>query len=79
MASDDLVLGLDRPIHETTIAPSILGKSPKTTIQSECSSNSVLSQTPCLASGFKTKLSQEFSKSVANRIKAPQRLSSKRV
>ena len=64
-----------RPIHKTTIAPSSLGKPPQTAIQSEVSPKSSLSQSACLAVGFQTKLSRKFSESVADRIKAPQRLS----
>ena len=51
----------------------------KTAIQSKVSSKSTISQSPCLASGFETKSPQKFSKSVAERIKARQRFSSRRV
>ena len=51
----------------------------KTAIQSKVSSKSTISQSPCLASGFETKSPQKFSKSVAERIKARQRFSSRKV
>ena len=76
MARDKLVLGPDRPIHKTTTTPTTLGNPFQITIRSKVSSKSTISQPPCLASGLETKLPQTFSESVAEGIKAPQRLSS---
>ena len=66
----------DRSIFKSTTISSTFGK-PQTTIQSKVSPKCTISQSPCLASGHNTKLPQKFS--VAERIKAPQRLSSRRV
>ena len=79
VARDVLVLGSHRPFHKTSTISSTLGVSSDTTVQSEISSKSSLSQPSCLASGFETKSPQKFSSTVAERIKAPQRLSSRRV
>ena len=79
MARDELVLRSDRTFHKTSTASSTLGNSSQTAIQSKVPSKSTISQSPCLASGFKTKSPQKFSKSVAEGIKAPQRFSSRRV
>ena len=79
VARDELVLGSHRPFHKTSTISSTLGVSSETTVQSEISSKSSLSQPSCLASGFETKSPQKFSSTVAERIKAPQRLSSRRV
>ena len=49
------------------------------TIQSKIPSKPSLSQSSCLASGLETKSPQKFSSTVAERIKAPQRFSSRRV
>ena len=65
--------------HKTSTTTSTLGNSSQTTIQSKVSSKSTISQSSCLASGFETKSPQKFSESVADRIKAPQRFSSRRV
>ena len=79
VARDELVLGSTRTFHKTSTITSSLGNSSQTTIQSEVPSKSPIPQSACLASGFKAKSPQKFSKSVAERIKAPQRFSSRRV
>ena len=48
-------------------------------VQLQVPSKSPASESACLASGFKAKSFQNFSKSVAERVKAPQRFSSRRV
>ena len=79
MARDELVLGPDRPNQKATTTPTTLGKSPQTSIQSEISPKSILSEPLCLASGLETKLSEAFLESMTNTIEEPQGLSSRRV
>ena len=79
MARDRLILGSNRTLHKTSTITSTLRNSSQTAFQSEVPSKSPISQSACLASGFETKSPQKFSKSVAERIKAPQRFSSRRV
>ena len=79
VARDELVLGSNRTFHKTSTITSTLGNSSQTAVQSEVPSKSPIPQSACLASGFKAKSPQKFSKSVAERIKAPQRFSSRRV
>ena len=79
VARDELVLGSDRFFHKTSTTSSTLGNYSQTTIQSKVSPKSTISQSSCLAPGLKTKFSQKISESVAEKIKAPQRFSSRRV
>ena len=79
VARDELVLGSHKPFHKTSTVSSTLGVASETTIQSKIPSKSSLSQPLCLASGLETKSPQKFSSTVAERIKAPQRFSSRRV
>ena len=79
VARDELVLGSHRPFHKTSTVSSTLGVASEATIQSKIPSKSSLSQSSCLASGLETKSPQKFSSTVAERIKAPQRFSSRRV
>ena len=79
VARDELVLGSHRTFHKTSTVSSTLGISSETTIQSKIPSESSISQSSCLASRFETKSPKKFSSSVAERIKAPQRFSSRRV
>ena len=79
VSGDELVFGSSRTLHKTSTITSTLGNSSQTAFQSEVPSKSPISQSACLASGFETKSPQKFSKSVAERIKAPQRFSSRRV
>ena len=77
VARDELVLGPDRFFHKTSTSTSTLGNSSQTAIQSKVSPKSTIPQSSCLASGLENKFSQKFS--VAERNKAPQRFSSRRV
>ena len=61
VARDELVLGPDGSFHKTSATASAVANSSKTTIQSKVSSKSTISQSSCLASGFKTKSPQKFS------------------
>ena len=79
VARDELVLGSHRPFHKTSTVSSTLGVASEATIQSKIPSKPSLSQSSCLASGLETKSPQKFSSTVAERIKAPQRFSSRRV
>ena len=79
VARDELILGSNRPFHKTSTITSTLGNSSQTAFQSEVPSKSPISQSVCLTSGFKTKSPQKVSKLVAERIKVPQRFSSRRV
>ena len=79
VARDELVLGSHRPVHKTSTVSSTLGVASEATIQSKIPSKPSLSQSSCLASGLETKSPQKFSSTVAERIKAPQRFSSRRV
>ena len=79
VAKDDLVLGSNRTFHKTSTTTSTLRNSSQTAIQSKVSPESLISEPSCLARGLQTTISQIFSESVAERIKAPQRFSSRRV
>ena len=79
VARDELVLGSDRTVHKTSTASSPLGNSSQTTVQPQVPSKSSVLESTCLAPGFKAESPQKFSKSVAERVKAPQRFSSRRV
>ena len=68
-----------RTFHKTSTTTSTLVNSSRATIQSKVSPKSTISQSSCLASGLEAKFSQKFSESVAERIKATQRFSSRRV
>ena len=79
VARDELVLGSDRTVHKTSTTSSPLGNSSQATVQPQVPSKSSVLESTCLAPGFKAESPQKFSKSVAERVKAPQRFSSRRV
>ena len=79
LAHDALVLGSSESIHQTPITASSLASSVKTTIQSQIPSESVVSESSCLAPRHHSESLESFSEQVADRIKAPQRLSSRRL
>ena len=78
-AHDALVLGSSESIHQTSITASSLASSVKTTIQSQIPSESVVSESSCLAPRHHSESLESFSEQVADRIKAPQRPSSRRL
>ena len=77
VARDQLVLGPDRLINETSIASSSLGKSPKTTVQTFHQNLQYLNLHVWHLDSRPNYLKN--SQSVSERIKAPQRLSYRRV
>ena len=79
VARDALVLGSSGSIHKSTPTATIVGDSVETTPQQQIPHESGVSQSPCLASGFEKQSSGRFSAEVAERIKAPQRESSRKV
>ena len=79
VAHDALVLGSSESINQTSITASSLASSVKTTIQSQIPSESVLSESSCLAPRHHSESLESFSEQVAERIKAPQRPSSRRL
>ena len=79
VAHDALVLGSGESVNQTSIAATSLASSVKTTIQSQIPSESVVSESSCLAPGHHSEPLESFSEQVADRIKAPQRPSSRRV
>ena len=79
LARDELVLGSNRTFHKTSTTTSTLGNSSQTAVQSKVSPKSSISEPSCLAPGLQTSISQKFSESVAERIKTPQRVSSRKV
>ena len=76
---DALVLGSGESVNQTSIAATSLASSVKTTIQSQIPSESVVSESSCLAPGHHSESLESFSEQVAERIKAPQRPSSRRL
>ena len=79
VAHDALVLGSGESFNQTPIAATSLASSVKTTIQSQIPSESVVSESSCLAPGHHSESLESFSEQVAERIKAPQRPSSRRL
>ena len=79
VAHDALVLGSGESVNQTSIAATSLASSVKTTIQSQIPSESVVSESSCLAPGHHSESLESFSEQVAERIKAPQRPSSRRL
>ena len=77
VAQNALVLGSSESVNH--IATASLASSAKATIQSEVPSGSHVSESPCLASRHHSESLESFSEQVADRIKAPQRRSSRRV
>ena len=71
VARDELVLGSNGTFHKTFTTTSTLGNSSQTAVQSQVPSKSPVSESTCLASGFKAKSPQKFSKSVPERVKVP--------
>ena len=79
VAHDALVLGPSESINQTSITASSLASSVKTTIQSQIPSESVVSEFSCLVPRHHSEPLESFSEQVAERIKAPQRPSSRRL
>ena len=79
VAHDALVLGSSESINQTSITASSLASSVKTTIQSQIPSESVVSESSCLAPRHHSESLESFSEQVAERIKAPQRPSCRRL
>ena len=79
VAHDALVLGSGEPVNQTSITTTSLASSVNTTIQSQVPSESVVSESSCLAPRHHSEPLESFSEQVADRIKAPQRPSSRRV
>ena len=79
VAHDALVLGSGESVNQTSIAATSLASSVKTTIQSQIPSEPVVSESSCLAPGHHSESLESFSEQVAERIKAPQRPSSRRL
>ena len=79
VAQNALVLGSSQSVNQAPIATASLASSAKTTFQSEVPSESHVSESACLAPGHHPESLASFSEEVADRIKAPQRPSSRRL
>ena len=79
VAQNALVLGSSQSVNQAPIATASLSSSAKTTFQSEVSSESHVSESACLAPRHHSESLESFSEQVADRIKAPQRPSSRRL
>ena len=79
VARDALVLGSGGIVSQDSTEASSSAQSPKATLQSQIPQESGVSESPCLASGLLQEGQGGFSVEVADRIKAPQRESSRRV
>ena len=79
LAQNALVLGSSQSVNQAPITTASLASSAKTTIQSEVPSESHVSESSCLAPRHHSESLESFSEQVADRIKAPQRSSSRRV
>ena len=79
VAQNALVLGSSQSVNQAPIATSSLASSAKTTFQSEVPSESHVSESSCLASRHHSESLESFSEQVVDRIKAPQRPSSRRL
>ena len=79
VAQNALVLGSSQSVNQAPIATASLASSAKTTFQSEVPSESHVSESACLAPGHHSESLASFSEEVADRIKAPQRPSSRRL
>ena len=79
VAGDALVLGSGGVVNQDSTEASSSTQSPKATLQSQIPQESGLSESPCVVSGHLQEGQGRFSVDVADRIKAPQRESSRRV
>ena len=79
VAQNALVLGSSQSVNQAPITTSSLASSAKTKFQSEVTSESHVSESSCLAPGHHSESLESFSEQVADRIKAPQRPSSRRL
>ena len=79
VAQNALVLGSSQSVNQAPITTSSLASSAKTTFQSEVPSESHVSESSCLAPRHHSESLESFSEQVADRIKAPQRPSSRRL
>ena len=79
VAQNALVLGSSESVNQTPITTTSLASSVKTTIQSEVPSESHVSESACLAPRHHSESLESLSEQVADRIKAPQRPSSRRL
>ena len=79
VARDALVLGSGGIVSQDSTDASSSAQSPKATLQSQIPQESGVSESPCVVSGLLQESQGGFSVEVADRIKAPQRESSRRV
>ena len=79
VAGDALVLGSGGIVSQDSTEASSSAQSPEATLQSQISQESGVSEPPCVVSGLFQEGQGGFSVEVADRIKAPQRESSRRV
>ena len=79
VAQNALVLVSSESVNQTPITTTSLASSIETTIQSEVPSEPNVSECSCFASRHHSESLESFSEQVADRIKAPQRSSSKRL
>ena len=79
VAQNALVLGSSQSVNQAPITAASLASSAKTTFQSEVPSESHVAEAACLAPGHHSESLASFSEEVADRIKAPQRPSSRRL
>ena len=79
VAGDALVLRSGGIVNQDSTEASSSAQSPKATLQSQIPQESGVSESPCVVSGLLQGSQGGFSVEVADRIKAPQRESSRRV
>ena len=79
VAQNALVLGSSESVNQNPITTTSLASSVRTNIQSEVPSESHVSESACLAPRHHSESLESFSEQVADRIKAPQRSSSRRL
>ena len=79
LAQVAMVLGSGKSVNQTSITTTSLASSIEITIQSEIPSESVLAGPSCLAPRHHSESLELFSEQVAERIKAPQRSSSRKL
>ena len=79
VARDALVLGSGGIVSQDSTEASSNAQSPEATLQSQIPQESGVAEPPCLVSGLLQEGQGGFSVEVADRIKAPQRQSSRRV
>ena len=79
VAEHALVLGSGNHVHSNPSESTLSAKPPVTAIQSDPSPKSDKPESPCMASRAKAIKKQGFSKAMAERIEAPQRVSTRSV